>query len=107
MLKIAGDFFAGIFDCLGEREAVGKTRKAVPQHLGPQGPLGLKLDGPIDDAEQAATVRPVSLRQGSKLDPIELRRDAVPIGKVELARGIFAAEEVPEQVRYRAVLQAV
>ena len=54
VLEVARDLVAGLLDGFGEGQPVGQPGQAVAQHLGAQRALGLHLDGPVDDAEQAA-----------------------------------------------------
>ena len=54
MLEVARDLLAGLLDRFGEGEPVGQPGQAVAQHFGAQRPLGLHLDGAVDDAQQAA-----------------------------------------------------
>ena len=106
MLEIAGHSLAGFLDGLGEGEPVGKPRQAVAQHLGAQGPLGLDLDRPVDDAQQAARQIIVLARKRCELEPEIVRRNAFAVLEIELTGDLGAVKELLQQIGDRSRLQA-
>src|SRR4051812_41117503 len=98
MLEIARDRLARILDRLGKGETIGKTGEAVAKHLGAQRALRLQFDGTVDEAQQAAARRLTGLGQRRELDPVELGRNAVAVGEIQLACDIRAIEEAAQEL---------
>ena len=106
MFEVASDVRASCLDRFGEREAVREARKAVAKHFRAQRPLRLHLDRAIDDAEKASLWTPVS-GQRRQFQPEKLRRDALTLLDVELARQVHAVEETLDEIGDRAGLETV
>ncbi len=107
MLDVARDFFAGILDRLREGKAIGQAGEAVAEHFGAKRPLRLQLDRAVDDAEKAPALRTFRLQQRRKLDPIELRRNAIAVGEIEFAGNIAPVEEFAQKIGDWTVFEAV
>ena len=101
MLEVASDLFPVLLDGFSEGQAIGQTGQAVAQHLGPQRPLGLNLDGPVDDAEQAARrgARPSGQRR--ELHPEIMARDAFAVFEIELSDDVDNVRLLAEHRQWR------
>ena len=88
MVEVARRRFAGFLDRFAEAEAVGQAGQAVAQHLGAKVVLGLDLDRPVDDAEQAARrVRRVQRRAATSLSFRKRRPTPSPSANLDLVPG--------------------
>jgi hypothetical protein len=97
MLALALRLFAGPLDGLGEGEAVGKAGQAVAKHFRAQSSLRLHLDGPVDEAHQAAP-HPLAVRQRRELDPQIAGGNPLAVRDVELADAQRIGEIVLEKL---------
>ena len=76
-------------------EAVGQAGQAVAKHFGPKRALGLRFNGPIDEAQQATAARALFPWKGRELQPEISRGDAIAVAEIKLIGSCGTGEDIP------------
>ncbi len=106
MLEIVLGELARPLDRLGECQAVGQAGQAVAKHLGAKRAIGLDLHRPVDDAQEAARLSAIAVRQRRELDPEMARGEAVAVAEIQLAVDVCAGEIAVDEIGDRPRLEA-